>query len=306
MRILVIGGSYFFGRWFVQLTYENHRITVLNRGNIRVGLNGVEELRADRHDAEMLKELSLAGMEFDAVVDFCAYSPGDIASLLGHLGTDTLKRYIFISTVDVYRRGTGKLLSEDSPFEDRRFDSQEGEYISGKVALEAELIRECDNYGIIPVSVRPAVLYGPGNYAPRESVYFKWIEESGQILHPEGADGFWQMVYAPDAAKALVKICEMPDEKLKRAYNLCSGELITYDTFEEALEKAYGELPDKREFTRAGLDAKELAERGIYMPFPLFGYESEAYSSEAFDGLEIETTPLCRGLETCIKTYKGR
>lgn len=305
MRILVIGGSYFFGRWFVQLAKSSHDITVLNRGNIRIGLDGVKELRADRHSKEQLAELFADKGVFDAVVDFCAYAPGDISSMLAFLDADALNRYIFISTVDVYKRGTGQVLSEDSPFEDRIFAAREGEYIAGKVALETELLSECGRFGIVPVSVRPAVLYGPGNYAPRESVYFKWIEESGQILHPEGSDGYWQMIYAADAAGALVRLCEMRDVELKKAYNFCSGELITYDTFELALEKACSEFPDKRTFTRAVIDAQDMSGRGIQMPFPLFKYESEHYSAEAFMELGFELTPLYKGLAGCFKVYGG-
>ena len=49
----------------------------------------------------------LSGRHFDVVVDFCAYSRGDIAGLAKILG-DTIKQYIFISTVDVLKKGDRK------------------------------------------------------------------------------------------------------------------------------------------------------------------------------------------------------
>ena len=320
MRILVIGGSYFFGRWFVQLAHGCHEVTVLNRGNISTGLEDVKELKADRHSEEQLNALKLSDEKYDAVVDFCAYSPGDIAFLLEHLDTAPLNRYIFISTVDVYRRGTGQIMSENSPLEDRNFVGEEGAYISGKVRLEAELAQECERYSVSPVSARPAILYGPGNYAPRESVYFKWIEEAGQIIHPEGADGHWQMIHVRDAAHAVLKLCEMPGEKLDRSYNLCDGELITFDTFEAALDRAYQGFPDRirrhtvssepgdtgtsSSFLKNSMAAEEMAARGIQLPFPLFERESERYSGEAFRKLGIVLTPLDKGLEDCIKVFR--
>ena len=321
MKILVIGGSYFFGRWFVQLAHEGHEVTVLNRGNIRTGLEDVKELRADRHSEEQLRAIMPGGEKYDAVVDFCAYSPGDIASLLKHLDTDSLNRYIFISTVDVYRRGTGQVITEESPLEDRSFGGEEGAYITGKVLLESELLEECIQYGISPVSVRPAILYGPGNYAPRESMYFKWIEDAGQIIHPEGADGFWQMLYVRDAAQAVLKLCEMQEDTPGRAYNLCNDELITYDTFEAALDRAYSGFPDRirhhgtdrrpgvsdgmRSFVRISLGAQDMAERGIQLPFPLSENESERYCGRAFKELKIVPTPLFEGLAHCIRVFKA-
>lgn len=306
MKILVIGGSYFFGRWFVQLAHGRHEVTVLNRGNIAVGLDGVRELKADRHDPVQLKSLSLEKEGFDAVVDFCAYAPGDIASLLSCLDTAALGRYIFISTVDVYRRGTGRILTEDSLLEDRKFEGEEGEYISGKAALETELTDECERLGVIPVSVRPAVLYGPGNYAPRESIYIKWVEETGRIIHPGGADGYWQMIYIKDAAEAVLRLCALPLDELVNAYNLCDDEIITYDTFEAALANAYESFSDRvPPFETCVMNKDDIVTGGVMLPFPLSAAESERCRGGVFKKLGIEAASLADGLRSCIKVYRG-
>ncbi|MCR5603516.1 MAG: NAD-dependent epimerase/dehydratase family protein [Lachnospiraceae bacterium] len=306
MKILVIGGSYFFGRWFVQLAHDRHEVTVLNRGNIAVGLDGVRELKADRHDAGQLKGLSFKKEEFDVVVDFCAYMPGDISSLIDSLNIAGTGRYIFVSTVDVYRRGTGQILTEDSPLEDRMFKGEEGAYISGKVALETELMRECGHFGIIPVSVRPAVLYGPGNYAPRENLYIKWVEETGHIIHPEGADGYWQMIYVRDAAEAVLKLCTLPADELRKAYNLCDDELITFDTFETALSLAYESFSDRvPPFGKHIMSIGDITAEGMMFPFPLSAAESEHYSGRAFRELGIGTASLTEGLKGCIRVLHG-
>ena len=306
MKILVIGGSYFFGRWFVQLAHGRHEVTVLNRGNIAVGLDSVRELKADRHDTGQLKSLLLEKEEFDAVVDFCAYMPGDIASLLDSLNVAGTERYIFISTVDVYRRGTGRILSEDSPLEDRKFEGEEGAYISGKAALETELVHECGRLGIIPVSVRPAVLYGPGNYAPRESIYINWVEETGRIIHPEGADGYWQMIYIKDAAEAVLKLCTLPADELGNAYNLCNDEVITFDIFETALSDAYENFSDRvPPFERCIMNKDDIATGDMMFPFPLSAAGSERYSGRLLKELGIEATSLSDGLKECIRVYRG-
>ena len=300
----MIGGSYFLGRWFVQHAYKEHDITVLNRGTIPVGLEGVNEIVADRHDDDMLCKLKSCGINFDAVVDFCAYNPGDISRILKHLKDDLPERYIYVSTVDVYRKGTGCVLDESAPLADTEgLTGDEGEYIKGKILLEHELVSECGSYGIHGVSVRPAILYGPGNYAPRESVYFDWISQMGQIIHPSGSDGFFQMLYVSDAAKALVKLCELSLNELKSAYNFCTNEILTYDTFENALEEAYGRYNPDASFSKIEMPIETVLERGIPLPFPLLRSESETCGADLFNGLGITHTPLETGLYNCMKIF---
>ena len=75
---------------------------------------------------------------YDCVVDFCAYAPGDIKRI-AELGFP-ISQYLFVSTCDVYEHRTGRTLDEKGPFETRDFGGQEGAYITGKVALEKELM----------------------------------------------------------------------------------------------------------------------------------------------------------------------
>ena len=330
MKILVIGGSYFFGRWFVQHAYKEHEVTVLNRGSITIGLSGVTEIRADRHNSDELCKLEIDGIGYDAVVDFCAYDEGDISGILSWLKGAPPEKYIFISTVDVYKKGTGKALDESAEMSDNRDICDETEasdstdapgnsdttdtsggvdaYIKGKVKLEHELVAECKKYGIKGVSVRPVILYGPGNYAPRESVYFEWINKAGQIIHPVDSDGFFQMLYVSDAARGILKLCEMPGELLHDAYNFCSDEVLTYDSYEGALEKAYLKRDPSIKggaFSKIDVPVETVLKQGIPLPFPLLKEESEVYSGALFGGLGIDITPLSEGLYNCLKLEAG-
>jgi nucleoside-diphosphate-sugar epimerase len=224
MNLLVFGGSYFFGLAFTEAAYRaGHKVTLVNRGNRPLGSDQIREFHLDRHDGEGLA--ALPAEHFDAVVDFCAYSAGDI-SLIFERAAFTFDRYVFISTCDVYRRGTGLVLGEDAPFESRDFGGEAGAYILGKAALEEELVRCCRELrpGVARTVIRPAFLYGPGNYAPRESLYFQWIRDAGKILSLTDSDGVFYMVYVEDAARAVLLCCETDEGD--RAYNLCGpGEL---------------------------------------------------------------------------------
>jgi len=288
MKILVIGGSYFFGRWFVQFACKKHEVTVLNRGNIPIGIESVRELKADRSNPEELD--MFCGMKFDCIVDFCAYNKNDIINISDRIKTD---RYIYISTVDVYKKGISHSVDENSPLEDEFFGDEVGQYIKGKVELEYEL--EKLNCEII--SVRPGIIYGPANYAPRESIYFEWIKQAKQIIVPVGADGFFQFIYVKDAAKGLLMLCEK--SKVNRAYNFCNTTPDTYESFQEALHEAVD-----IEFNELSVCVEDIINKNIPLPFPLLTSESRLYDSNRFADLDIKLTELKNGLKECYYSFK--
>ena len=285
MNILVIGGSYFLGRWFVELAHKKHSVTVLNRGSIKVGIPGVTELVCDRHDKAGLKKFS--GEKYDAIVDFCAYTKDDIAGIISAFGHPGCK-YVFISTVDVYEHSDSPV-TEDSPLRTTFPAGPEGEYLKGKAELEKELIIECEKSGMKPISVRPAVLYGPANYAPREKMFFDWIKRAGQIILPSDSDGLFYMTYASDAAIAILNICE--NSEATGAYNLVPPSPETYETFAAALH-AGASIP----FTEIKLPVKEIEDRNIPMPFPIKKSESYIISSEKIKKLGVSFMPLAEGI----------
>lgn len=295
MHILVIGGSYFCGKSFVKMASGRHQVSVLNRGSHRLDLAwGVTEYIADRKKPEGLQALDLPA--FDAVVDFCAYSAGDIAGLLEVLG-DRVKHYVFVSTCDVYRRNTGQWMSESSELEERHFGGEIGEYIQGKVALEAELAEETGRRGIAFTSVRPAVIYGPDNYAPREEMFFTWIRKAGQILLPQEKTGRFQMVYVEDVARLLLAVCEQEVARNK-IYNFTGERLYSYEEFGDCLREATG-----IDFARTYLPAEDLEQRQIPMPFALTEAENQYYLSQKVEELGVELTPLSVGLKETYAVF---
>ncbi|MBR1771504.1 MAG: DUF4125 family protein [Lachnospiraceae bacterium] len=315
MRILVIGGTYFLGKLFVELASKEHTVTVLNRGSRRVAWSrpeAVEEIHADRHDGRTLRTLAetgaLRGAQFDAVVDFCAYQQEDIRSILDVLGSQ-IKQYLFVSTCDVYRRGTGLPINESGSLETRDFGGAAGAYILGKTALERELVACAGQYNVAWTSIRPAFIYGPHNYAPREGMFFQWITQAGQVLCPTDADGTFQMVYVQDVARILLFCCGN-EQAYGQAFNVCGDGVMDYARYMECLDCAVEEarrmranqrmqeappLPDQIE--RVGLTVAEVEARQIPLPFPLTKAESEQYNDEKIRGCGITYTPANIGMQ---------
>lgn len=277
MRVLVIGGSYFYGRVFVMEAcggQENYEITLLNRGTYSMESFGVTQVTGDRHDADVLVACS---QDYDAVIDFCAYAAGDVAAVLEHL-PGRIGQYVLISTVDVYERGGGSVKTEEHALEYRQFPGEAGAYIAGKVSVEEELRKLCAQRNIPYTVLRPSILYGPYNYAPRESAYIRMILFNHALPHFTDADGRFQFVYVKDAAQAVLKV--IANEKAYgQSYNLCQDEIIDYGRFFHVLKEVAG---------AEGVDGVQdipitvgsaIAQQ-IPVPFPATAQETELCSNE--------------------------
>ena len=292
MNILVFGGSYFLGKCFVKKAICENTITVFNRGNKPLDIPLVSVICGDRHDKMALS--ALEGKHFDAVVDFCAYSEGDISDIF-EINNLKFNRYIFVSTSDVYERGLNSTLDETAPMERRCFGGVAGDYISGKVALEDELVKCAYEYGVAYTSIRPAFIYGPDNYAPRENMYFQWINKAGQILQPQDATGEFQLVYVEDVADAILG-CIGNEAAYNRSYNLAPDIMENYETFVSALKEAID-----TDFEEVLVTVSQVNEKNIPLPFPLTKEESNRYDGSAALELIGQYTKLSDGLR---KTYE--
>ncbi len=274
MKILVIGGSYFYGRVFVMEAAKEHRLTLLNRGTYSMQEFGVEEIRGDRHDEDALIQCM---EDYDAVVDFCAYEAGDVSQIVRSL-PGRIGHYLLISTVDVYERGGGTVKTEEHVLERRVFSGEAGAYIAGKVALEEELVRTCGDRKIPWTVLRPAILYGPYNYAPRESVYIRMMLQNRALPRFTDADGRFQFVYVKDAAQAVLKAAGNKTA-YGQAYNLCQDEIVTYDTFFQTL-RAVADREVVQDLQEIPITVDDAAAQQVPVPFPAKEEESELCSNE--------------------------
>lgn len=301
-EILVIGGSYFYGRVFVMEAAREqgkYSITVLNRGTYSMEEFGVSQVTGDRHDASVL---AACDKDYDAVIDFCAYNAGDVETVVDGIAGN-IGQYILISTVDVYERGSGIVKTEEYPLEQRNFAGEAGAYISGKVSLEGEVQRICDDRGIPYTILRPAILYGPYNYAPRESVYIRMMLLNRALPHFTDADGRFQFVYVKDAAHAVLRVIGN-EHAYGQAYNLCQDEIVTYDGFFRALiDAAEPEIAEELREIPLSLDSAEAQQ--VPIPFPATAQETELCSNEKSKReLGIEYIDFAEGIRRTYQAFK--
>lgn len=298
MKLLVIGGSYFYGRVFVMEAAKEHEITVWNRGTYSMKEFGVRQIKADRHE-----RTAVCIEDYDAVVDFCAYTPGDVRTTIENI-TGKIGQYILISTVDVYERDPSATKTEETPFEKRNLTGEAGDYIAGKVALEEEISRVCAA-GEIPYTVlRPAILYGPYNYAPRESVYIQMLLTNHALPQFTDADGRFQFVYVKDAAHAILK--SLGNERaFGQAYNICQDQVFTYDAFFETL-RAVAQPEDLQGLTEVPLTVAQAVAQGVPVPFPATAAETHLCDNgKGKRELSLEYTDFEEGMRRTYKAFRG-
>jgi len=296
MKILVIGGSYFLGRVFLIQAAKLHDITVINRGTYSVEELGVRQIKGDRKNVSVWQEIA---EDYDVIVDFCAYEQNDISIILQNIGGN-VKQYIFISTVDVYERGLNQIKDETTPLETNFLSGSAGDYIRGKVLLEQELISECSKKDMEYTILRPSIIYGPFNYAPRESAFIQLAVQNHILPHITDAEGKFQFVYVKDVANAIIS-CLLNEKAYKNAYNLCDGTIIDYNSFFTELQKVIDvpveEIP---------LTISEAIEKNVPLPFPLTAAETELCTNEKsiFD-LNMRYTPFSEGIEKTYNAFKN-
>jgi len=262
-NILIIGGSYFVGRVFIEelLNHAEYSIYVLNRGRIPLKLENVKEIICDRHDAVKLHQ-TVPPLEWHAVVDFCGYEPEDIVTLLQNL-TGSVQQYIYISTASVYQNSLNLPMKEDTPTLTCPMPYPGGDYAYKKWLTELKLKELCEERSIVHTSLRPAFIYGKYNYAPRESYFFNLIAKGEPIIVPTSPQALFSMVSVWDVARICIS-CLGNEKVFNQAYNVAAEELISYDKLIESLERT-----TSRKFTILRHPVSLIEAQKVPLPFPL-------------------------------------
>lgn len=296
-NILVIGGSYFIGRIFVQQLsgMNGYSVHVLNRGRIPLNIPGVFEYKSNRRELGTLKK-ALPRLTYDAVIDFCATFPNDVASLLENL-PGKVKQYIFISSCSVYEHSHDYPKIEDSPKLSAYGPGPVGEYAFHKCLLEAEAKDICSRKNIPLTILRPTYVYGPYNYCLGESYFFDLLLSGKPIPAPLDSLSLFQLVYIKDIVQILLG-CIGNSEVFESEFILSSPECISYGKLMDVLSG----LTD-RELDTEVYSMKEMEEKNILLPFPLDHHELFSGQNIA-RMLNFSYTPFAAGVQETFHFYK--
>jgi nucleoside-diphosphate-sugar epimerase len=240
MRILLIGGNGFIGRFVATgLMRQGHAVTVFHRGATAVPA-GVEELRGDRNQltssAEELKRLAP-----DVVIDL-VLSSGLQAEELLNIFRGAARRVIMLSSIDVYRavglsHGTESGPPQQVPLtEESDLRRSLHPYpLESLQRLRKIFTWVTDDYDKIPAErivmndrelpgtvLRLPMVYGPGDPLHRFYPVVKRILDGRRhIIFPETLAA-WRSPrgYVENVAAAIV-LAAMDERAARRIYNVC-------------------------------------------------------------------------------------
>lgn len=206
MRILMIGGTRFVGRYVVEAALaRGHEVTIFHRGRTGTDLfEGVEHRLGDR-DSDLS---ALAEGEWDATVDVCAYVPRQVQQLADVLG-ERGGRYLLVSSVSAYADPDGPGFTEDAvlaELADPTTEEVTGETYGGlKVLCERAAV---DRFGPGTLLVRPTFVVGPDDYTWRFPWWVARFARGGEVPVPGPAETPIQVVDARDLGAWMVRLLE--------------------------------------------------------------------------------------------------
>ncbi|ADD45864.1 NAD-dependent epimerase/dehydratase family protein [Stackebrandtia nassauensis] len=232
MKLLVLGGTWFVGRAIVEEALDRAwNVTTFNRGQSGRGVVGAVNVHGDRTCVGDIQGLAEYG-PWDALVDTSGYVPRNVLNVASSL-LSQVNRYVFMSTVSVYKGWPAEALSEQSdllhcpPDADSSYGedvedgpTRYGYQKSGCESAVTEVFGESRS-----LLLRPGVVLGPREYVGRLPWWLRRIAKGGPTLAPGSAERRIQPVDVRDLAEFTVQAIE---DRQHGAFNIAANGSETF------------------------------------------------------------------------------
>ena len=239
LKVLFIGGTGTISSAVTRLAVERGLdLHLLSRGtSTRPVPDGVTHLHGDIRDPDSVRA-ALGGREFDAVVDWVAFTPDHVRRDV-ELFTGRAGQYVFISSASAYQTPPERLpVTESTPLRNPFW-----QYSRNKIACEDLLVAAYREHGFPATIVRPSHTYD------RTSLPFEggWtvIERMRQgreiVVHGDGTS-LWTLTHHEDFARGFVPLLGHP-RALGDAFQITSDDVLTWDQIARILGRAAGAEP---------------------------------------------------------------
>jgi nucleoside-diphosphate-sugar epimerase len=242
LRVLFIGGSGVISSACSRLAVERGiELYVLNRGKseaVRPLPAGVTALRGDIRDSDSVRQ-AIGGRDFDAVVDWVAYTPGhvraDIELFRGRTG-----QYVFISSASAYQTPPARVpVTESTPLRNPFW-----EYSRNKIACEDELVAAYREDGFPATIVRPSHTYDKTEvpYQGGWTILGRMLQGKPVVVHGDGTS-LWTLTHHRDFAAGLVPLLGHP-RTVGEAFHITSDDVLSWNQIVQALAATAGVTAD--------------------------------------------------------------
>jgi nucleoside-diphosphate-sugar epimerase len=239
-KILFLGGSGVISTacaWeAVERGLELH---VLNRGVTRTRPLPPDArlLTADVRDRAAVAE-ALGEQEYDAVVDWVAFTPDHVAADIEQF-TGRTGQYVFISSASAYQTPPARLpVVESTPLRNPYW-----QYSRDKIACEDLLVAAYRESGFPVTVIRPSHTYDK-TLIPLDGGWTALARmRAGRpvVVHGDGTS-LWTLTHSRDFAKGFVPLLGHP-RTLGEAVHITSDDVLTWDQIARALGAALGVEP---------------------------------------------------------------
>ncbi|MFC6021567.1 SDR family oxidoreductase [Plantactinospora solaniradicis] len=237
LKVLYIGGSGIISSACSQLAVERGiELTVLNRGTTTRRPLPAEAtvLRADIRDPDSVRA-ALGGREFDAVVDWIAFTPGQVRTSM-ELFRERTGQYVFISSASAYQTPPARLpIVESTPLRNPFW-----QYSRDKIACEDLLVRAYRDEGFPATIIRPSHTYDR-TLVPFDggwTVLDRMRRGREIVVHGDGTS-LWTLTHHTDFASGLVPLLGHP-AAVGDVFHITSDEVLSWNQIAETLAAAAG------------------------------------------------------------------
>jgi len=219
-------------------------VTLLTRGQHEAKLPpGVKTLTADVNDPTLPQRLQQESQEFDAVVDWIAFTTADIERDL-KLFHGRTRQFVFISSTSAYQKPqTHYLMTESTPLANPYWD-----YSRNKIACEERLMRAYREEGFPITIVRPSLTYGETqiplvlNSWQKSYTAVDRMIRGQKLIVPGDGSSLWVITHNTDFAKGLVGLLGQ-QQAIGHAFHITSDEVLTWDQIFRIVGNAVGVEP---------------------------------------------------------------
>lgn len=208
MKLLILGGTQFLGRYLVASAQSRgHEVTLFNRGQTHPELfPELEQLRGNR-DGDLR---ALENRTWDAVADTCGYTSAQVQAS-ARLLANAVKHYTFVSSISVYRDFSQPGMNETAPLAQLPPGMEEAMGDSATYGARKALCEQAAEAAIPGrvLQVRPGMIVGPHDPTGRFLYWVQRVARGGELLAPGNPNALVQLIDVRDLADWIIRMTEL-------------------------------------------------------------------------------------------------
>ncbi len=303
-RILVLGGTNFLGRRFVEqlAKTESYSLTIFNRGITNPDLfMQLEHIIGDRENELDLNKILI--QHWDFIIDFSGFFPKSVRKLIQGINKD-LTKYIYISSCSAYDNDkyVGMFRNEKAPLLDCSIHDESDSSMESYGKRKAECERIISNSNISSVIFRPALVFGPNDSTDRFYYWLYQVHSNDKVLVPEGGKRQFSMTYVDDLVHCILNAVQHLE--IQGIFNCISYPATSIEQIIELNTKLLDRKPEFISVDAAILQKNYIQE---WTDIPLWlNSDDFTYSNEAImDRLNFIPTEFEESVKKTLSFYKN-